>query len=106
MQVMPHLEFIDFYYRGFVLLDITHEHLQAEWWVVNRVDSPRYDSACMKALRLKRGEYRYIESQPVKPATSSIELADFSEDLSYLRNWSAGDERAATDMIAALHSGN
>jgi alkaline phosphatase D len=60
----------------------------------------------MKALRLKRGEYRYIESQPVKPATSSIELADFSEDLSYLRNWSAGDERAATDMIAALHSGN
>ncbi|KZY95889.1 hypothetical protein A3746_11950 [Oleibacter sp. HI0075] len=106
MQVMPHLEFIDFYYRGFVLLDITHDHLQAEWWVVNRVDSPRYDSACLKALKLKRGEYRYIESQPVKPATSSIELADFSEDLSYLRNWSAGDERAATDMIAALHSGN
>ena len=106
MQVMPHLKFIDFYYRGFVLLDITHEHLQAEWWVVNRVDSPRYDSACMKALKLNRGEYRYIESQPVKPEMSSMELADFSGDLSYLRNWSAGDELAATDMIAALHPGN
>jgi alkaline phosphatase D len=60
----------------------------------------------MKALKLKRGEYRYIESQPVKPVTSSIGLADFSEDLSYLRNWSAGDELAATDMIAAFHARN
>jgi hypothetical protein len=34
--LLPHLNCVDFYYRGYVLLDITRERLQAEWWTISK----------------------------------------------------------------------
>lgn len=34
---MPHIKYTDFYYRGYVLLDITHERTQAEWHLFDDV---------------------------------------------------------------------
>jgi alkaline phosphatase D len=39
----PHLRFLDGTHRGYVVVDITHERLQADWWfvptVTERVDA-------------------------------------------------------------------
>lgn len=116
MQVMPHLEFVDFFYRGFVLLDMTHDRLQAEWWVVDRVDSPRYQSTCMKAVILNSDKgttdkhYQFEDGQPVSPQKTGNLLPDFSEELAYMRQWSpAGSPVAggnAGGMVAAYQPAN
>ncbi|MEC8525536.1 MAG: alkaline phosphatase D family protein [Pseudomonadota bacterium] len=107
-QVMPHLEFVDFYYRGFVLLDITHETLQAEWWAVNRVDSPRYTVSCLKALKVARDTCDFIESVPVSLEGEGTPMAEFSDDLAYLRNWTPSggtpDGMSFKERITAWYS--
>ena len=102
--LLPHLEFVDLHHRGFVLLDITHERLQAEWWVVNRVETPRYQSACLRAYQIPAGESRLIPAQPVLPETLP-QLAGFKADLAYLREWSpAGAETAGGGGMLAAHN--
>ena len=80
--VLPHLNFVDFYYRGYVLLDITHERLQAEWWIVDNIDSHRYAPGCLRKLSVESGTHQ------LKPAAETVEklpsapLAPaFSDDL-------------------------
>lgn len=102
--LLPHLEFVDLHHRGFVLLDIAHERLQAEWWVVNRVETPRYQSACLRAYQIPAGESRLIPAQPVLPETLP-QLAGFKADLAYLREWSpAGAETAGGGGMLAAHN--
>ena len=96
--LLPHLNFVDFYYRGFVLLDITHERLQAEWWVVDRVDSPRYQSACLRALQVPAGEIALQAAQPVSP---DYRMRHRSDELAYLRSWSPQVPGTGSGMIAA-----
>ncbi|WP_370314320.1 alkaline phosphatase [Thalassolituus sp.] len=99
--LLPHLNFVDFYYRGFVILDITHEHLQAEWWVVNRVDSPRYQCDCLKALKVPSGSVKLLPSTPVVPEVNEGVHTQFSEDLAYLRHWAPASRGVSDTMVAA-----
>jgi len=36
----PHLAFLDLFYQGYLLLDVTHERLHAEWYFVSSVREP------------------------------------------------------------------
>ena len=108
MQVLPHLNFVDFYYRGYVLLDITHERLQAQWWVVDRVDSPRYETACLRTLEVTPDSPEFSEAEPVIADSSGADapvasLRAFSDELAYLREWSAGGEVIPEGMVALHH---
>ena len=106
--LLPHLEFVDLHHRGYVLLDITHERLQAEWWVVNKVDTPRYQSACLRAYQIPAGESRLVPATPL-PADLHSEmaprLAGFRPGLSYLREWSpAGESGAVSGGLMAARN--
>lgn len=105
-SLLPHLNFVDFYHRGFVLLDITHEHLQAEWWVVDRVDSPRYRCECLKALKVPAGEIVLMPSTPVVPGIQPLSMKSFDTDLAYLREWVPSSVESADGMIAAASAGH
>jgi len=98
--LLPHLNFVDFYYRGFVLLDLTHERMQAEWWVVDRVDSPRYRCDCLRALQVPSGEVVLLPAEPLAPEVTGDDHHP-SRDLAWLRRWTP-DQSVATDgMVAA-----
>lgn len=100
-SVMPHLEFVDFYHRGFVLLDITHEHIQAEWWVVDRVDSPRYRCECLNALKVVAGEVALLPSKPMMPQGQLLSMKSFDHDLAYFREWQPSSKTVPKGMVAA-----
>jgi len=86
--MLPHLNFVDFYYRGYVLLDITHDRIQAEWWVVDNILTHRYVSDCLRALVIPAGS---SEFQPATGLTEARQAAvaapDFSRTLAWLRHW-------------------
>lgn len=87
-QFLPHLNFVDFYYRGYVLLDITHERIQAEWWVVDTILSRRYVSECLKALVIPAGRSELQTASGVtQPRVAAAPAPDFSRSLAWLRHW-------------------
>lgn len=101
-SVLPHLNFVELFYRGYVLLDITPERLQAEWWVVNRVDSPRYRTRCINALAVGAGSSEFTKVDPLdSQEKEEKELPNFSADLAYLREWSPSGLVQQHTMIAA-----
>ncbi len=86
--MLPHLNFVDFYYRGYVLLDITHDRIQAEWWVVDNILSHRYVSECLKALVIPAGQSQLLPAQaPTQPREAAVPAPDFSPSLAWLRHW-------------------
>ncbi len=102
--LLPHLHFVDFFYRGYVLLDITHERLQAEWWVVDNVASHRYSSDCLRAVTVEAGSARLQDAVSVSNAKASAPLAPaFANDLAFLRRWQPAAQDSSEQMVA-VHS--
>ena len=96
-ELLPHLQFVDFYYRGYVLLDIRRERLQAEWWVVDNVASRQYGSGCLRALVLESGSSRWAESQRLTPARPAADPAPgWRDDMAFWRQWR---QPAPTDTL-------
>ena len=46
----PHLRFLDGKSRGYVVLDVTREHLQADWWFVPAVNVRNTDQTFAQGL--------------------------------------------------------
>ncbi|WP_320819011.1 alkaline phosphatase D family protein [Thalassolituus sp.] len=104
--LLPHLEFVDFYYRGYVLLDITHERMQAEWWVVDQVDNYKYRSDCLRALQIPAGEATFIVAPEITPSKQQnlADIPSFSGEFTYLREWRRPENQGVDGMIAAQAS--
>ncbi|MFK4752876.1 alkaline phosphatase D family protein [Oceanobacter antarcticus] len=86
--LLPHLNFVDFYFRGYVVLDITHERLQAEWWVVDNIDTHRYSTECLRALQVQSGSSQLRPAAGLSQAKAAPPLAPaFADDLAFLRDW-------------------
>lgn len=86
--LLSHLEFVDFYYRGYVLLDITKERMQAQWWNVDTVASYRYQTRCMSAFNVQAGSQRLEATRELSKAKASAPLApSFIPQLGFLRRW-------------------
>lgn len=103
--VLPHLNFVDFYYRGYVLLDITHERLQAEWWVVDNVDSHRYASSCLRALSMASGSHQLQAASALSQPRTAAPLAPaFADELAVLRRWRHNWSNTLDGMLASSNS--
>ncbi|WP_199244023.1 alkaline phosphatase D family protein [Bacterioplanes sanyensis] len=102
--LLPHLQFVDFYHRGYVLLDVTPQRLQAEWWVVDRVDSPRYQSHCLNALQIPAGTAQFTAAtQLSKPPDNPAEPAPaYASELAFLRRWHGPATPQAEQMASPL----
>jgi alkaline phosphatase D len=67
-SVNPHIRFSEFTRKGYVLLDITTERLQAEWWYVQQYKAP--DNAAEelgKAFVCQTTTARLVETTTVTP---------------------------------------
>lgn len=101
-SLLPHLNFVDFYYRGYVLLDITHQRMQAEWWVVDNILSHRYVSELLRALVVPAGESTFYPATAITPERHAAAPApDFSRSLAWLRHWQPMDYRNPMDGMLA-----
>lgn len=107
--LLPHLNFVDFYHRGYVLLDITRERLQAQWWVVDNILSPRYVSECLRTLSIPAGlPALQAVAQPAGARTSApLPAPAAPHELAWLRQWRGTQPQSgepamrASRMVAA-----
>ncbi|MFM1887183.1 MAG: hypothetical protein RL026_2340 [Pseudomonadota bacterium] len=51
----PHMKFIDMFHRGYVVLDLTHARVRAEFWHVDRVDQPSREERLASAWEVVAG---------------------------------------------------
>ena len=74
---MPHMHHIDFFHKGHVLLDITKDHIQGEWYYAESVNKPA-GSLFTKAYRANTGGGGLSEvTEPSAPK----EAAPFAPEL-------------------------
>ncbi|MGB0217727.1 MAG: alkaline phosphatase D family protein [Sinimarinibacterium flocculans] len=66
--VDPHIKYFDGQRHGYVLLDITHERTQGEWWYVDSILEPDAPEQFGRALYTNAGENRLREA--AAPTTS------------------------------------
>ncbi|MCH2042210.1 MAG: alkaline phosphatase D family protein [Saccharospirillaceae bacterium] len=105
-SLLPHLNFVEFYHRGYVLLDIRPQQIQAEWWVVDTVESPRYVSDCLRALIIPAGKSQLQPAGEISHAKSSALLApEFSSSFAYLRQWRQDRRRYGLEGVLAANVG-
>lgn len=101
-SLLPHLDFVEFYHRGYVLLDIKPERIQAEWWVVDNVESPRYVSECLQARVIDNGKANLRPATTLSQTKASAPLAaEFSDSFAYLRHWRRDQKRTLLDGMVA-----
>lgn len=102
--LLPHLNFVDFYHRGYVLLDITRERLQAQWWVVDNIRSPRYVSECLRALNIPVGRALLQDAGlPVAAPQAPAPAPDAPRELAWLRHWRGVHPAAPAEVMLASH---
>jgi len=71
----PHVRLAQLWKRGYLLLDIDHERLQAEWYLFDRVDGPA-DEEFFAALKVQSGETFLREAEnPARERSEAPELA-------------------------------
>ncbi|MAK90961.1 MAG: alkaline phosphatase [Oleibacter sp.] len=104
-SLLPHLNFVDFYYRGYVLLDISHERMQAEWWVVDNILSHRYVSECLRALVIPAGESALQAATAIsQPRQAAVAAPDFPRSLAWMRHWRRDAQVSLLDGMLADRS--
>ncbi|MCG8668980.1 MAG: alkaline phosphatase D family protein [Pseudomonadales bacterium] len=69
---LPHMQMVDFFHRGFVLLDINHYRIQAEWHWVRSINLPSDISFFAKAFQTWDGRpalvQEFVETEPKRDA--------------------------------------
>ena len=69
-RVNPHMKYVDFNRRGYLLVDVTPARVLAEWWHIDRVDVPDGAQTLAVAFEVRRGAPHLV------PAGASAERED------------------------------
>jgi alkaline phosphatase D len=68
----PHLKFLDGKQRGYVVLDITRDRLQADWWLLNSVKERNTEQHFAKGLVSEAGSRHLADApSPMAPLTGA-----------------------------------
>lgn len=72
----PHVKYVDFFHRGYALLDVTPERVQCEWYHVATIREQRGDETLANALQVKSGGNHLVAAELVtEPAQDAPLLA-------------------------------
>jgi alkaline phosphatase D len=67
---LPHLKFMDLLRHGYILVDLTPERVQAEWYLTGSVVDPRAEETLSIIFQVRAGENHLIEgdtaSEPIE----------------------------------------
>jgi len=84
LEQNPHMEYIELTQRGYMLLDITAERVQCEWWYVDDIESRNAQQRFAAAYQVRVGENHVVEadsqteSRPIAPALAPVSTAAVS----------------------------
>jgi alkaline phosphatase D len=70
MAEQPHVKWVDFFHRGYALLDVDRERAQCEWYHVKTVDTRLAKESFARAFRSRRGADRLEPVARPSPARS------------------------------------
>lgn len=71
----PHVKYLDYHERGYVLLDIDHRRVQGEFWHVATVDAPSREETLAAAFVNEAGANRLQPVSSASPARLEIDPA-------------------------------
>lgn len=72
----PHVKFIDLFRRGYVLIDLTPERAQAEWYHIRTITTPSREEDLGRVLAAPHNESRLLpQSTPSSPRSNVAPLA-------------------------------
>ncbi|GAB3672059.1 alkaline phosphatase D family protein [Salinisphaera aquimarina] len=72
----PHMKYVQLASRGYLLLDITAERVQGEWWYVDDILTRNEQQRFAAAYRVRAGENRVVEASGMTtPRTDAPALA-------------------------------
>jgi alkaline phosphatase D len=74
-RVNPHMKYVDFNRRGYLLVDVTPARVVGEWWHVDTVDRPDGAQVLAAAFEVRDGEARLVEAGPTAPRAHAPEPA-------------------------------
>lgn len=57
-----HLKYVELTKKGFVILDVTPQKLQGDWYYVNTIDETNYSNSCQKSFFTNSGSSTLIET--------------------------------------------
>ena len=63
-RVNPHMKYVDFNRRGYLLVDVTPARVLAEWWHIDRVDVPDGAQTLAVAFEVRRGAPHLVAAGP------------------------------------------
>lgn len=69
----PHMKFVELNKRGYVLLDITHERAQAEWYFADTIKEPNLNESFITAFKTVSGTNHLVQ---VKEPSQAIPVDD------------------------------
>ncbi|MFN5633545.1 MAG: alkaline phosphatase D family protein [Flavobacteriia bacterium] len=58
----PHLKYVELTKKGFVILDITAEKIQSDWYYINTIDQMNPTNSCQKSLVCNQGTGTLVAS--------------------------------------------
>jgi alkaline phosphatase D len=64
----PHLHYVDGRYRGYYIVDVTHERLQADYFAVKTIEQRTRDERFVKGFAAPTGQMHLTEQQSPAPA--------------------------------------
>ncbi|MEZ5415981.1 MAG: alkaline phosphatase D family protein [Vicinamibacterales bacterium] len=71
-KARPHLKFMDGLSRGYVVLEVTRDRMQADWWLLNSVKERNTEQHFAKGLVCEAGSRHLVEaSAPMSTATGA-----------------------------------
>ena len=74
-SVNPHIKYIDFNQRGYMLLDVTPQRVVSEWWFVDTVVAPSSVQTLGAAFEVQRGSNHVQPAAPTTPRRLAPPLA-------------------------------
>ena len=66
-NALPHMQMVDFYRRGYVLLDITHERIQAEWHWLHTINKKTKRTFFARAYETRKGNPALVKCSTATP---------------------------------------
>jgi alkaline phosphatase D len=79
-QARPHLKYLDGKQRGYVVLDITRDRLQADWWLLNSVKERNAEQHFAKGLVCEAGSRHLVDAHAPMAATTGSDPAPVPDE--------------------------
>ncbi|HEB55611.1 MAG TPA: alkaline phosphatase [Gammaproteobacteria bacterium] len=96
----PHMKFVELNKRGYVLLDITHERSQAEWYFAETIKAPNLNESFVTAFKTVAGTNHLVKaagpSQPIAVDDDYFNQDDTEEKEHEMERSAAGEHYAGS----------